>query len=179
MGALKGYAPRDNKYVEAKNKLVNNVENFYKGKEKINEGFKNGVFPVYYNERHEHQMKVQREIEEEEFFKYIENKSKGITYFLFKYYFSFMHPSELAKKLFEIKDKKKNNDFVREIKNRWSELKDKIEKMSKNERENKRLDKILEIVKDILNFNKQNQEETGLKLKIKHQTKCLVDYQLL
>ena len=70
----------------------------------------------------------------------------------------------MAKKLFEIKDKKKNNDFVREIKNRWSELKDKIEKMSKNERENKRLDKILEIVKDILNFNKQNQEGTGFKI---------------
>ena len=118
MGALKAYAPRDNKYFEAKNKLVNNVENFYKGKEKTNEGFKNGVFPVYFNERREHQMKAQREIEEEEFFKYIENKSKGINYFLFKFYFSFMHPSELAKKLFEIKDKKKNNDFVEEIKNR-------------------------------------------------------------
>ena len=44
MGALKAYAPRDNKYVEAKNKLVNNVENFYKGREKIIEGFKNGVY---------------------------------------------------------------------------------------------------------------------------------------
>ena len=50
MGALKAYAPRDNKYVEAKNKLVNNVENFYKGREKITEGFKNRVFPLYYNE---------------------------------------------------------------------------------------------------------------------------------
>ena len=68
------------------------------------------------------------------------------------------------KKLFAIKDKKKNNDFVEEIKNRWSELKDKIEKMSRNERENKRLDQILEIVKDILSFNKQNQEGTGLKV---------------
>ena len=28
IGALKGYAPRDNKYVEVKNMLVNNVENF-------------------------------------------------------------------------------------------------------------------------------------------------------
>ena len=78
-------------------------------------------------------------------------------------YFNFVEPSDLAKKLFEIKDKKKNNDFVEEIKNRWSELKDKIEKMSRNERENKRLDQILEIVKDILSFNKQNQEGTGLK----------------
>ena len=66
MGALKTYAPRDNKYVEAKNKLVNNVENFYKGRKKIIEGFKNGVFPVHYDERHEHQMKAEREIEEEE-----------------------------------------------------------------------------------------------------------------
>ena len=70
----------------------------------------------------------------------------------------------MAKKIFEIKDKKKNNDFVEEIKNRLSELKNKIEKMSRNERENKRLDKILETVKDILNFNKQNQEGTGLKI---------------
>ena len=63
MGALKAYAPRDNKYVEAKNRLLNNVENFHKGREKIIEGFKNEVFPFYYYQRHEHQMKAEREIE--------------------------------------------------------------------------------------------------------------------
>ena len=62
---------------------------------------------------------------------------------MFKYYFTFIQPSDLEEKLFEIKDKNKNNDFVKDIKNRWSELKDKTEKMSRNERENKRLDKIL------------------------------------
>ena len=66
MGALKVHAPRDNKYVEAKNKLVNNVKNLYKGREKNIEGFKNGVFPVYYDERHKHQMKAKKKIEEEE-----------------------------------------------------------------------------------------------------------------
>ena len=66
ISALKNYAPRDNKYVEAKNKLLNNVENFYKGREKIIEGFKNEIFPLYYNEAYEYQMKAQREIEEEE-----------------------------------------------------------------------------------------------------------------
>ena len=35
--------------------------------------------------------------------------------------------------------------------------------MSENEKENKKPDKILEIVKEILNFNKQNQEGKGLK----------------
>ena len=58
------------------------------------------------------------------------------------------------KKLFEIKDKKKNNDYVEEIKIRQSKLKDNIEDMSKDERKNKGIDKILEIVKGILNFNK-------------------------
>ena len=62
MGALKAYAPRDNKYIEAENKLVNNVENFYKGREKNIEGFKNGVFPVYYDERE----KFRKEDEEDE-----------------------------------------------------------------------------------------------------------------
>ena len=66
MGALKGYAPRDNKYVEAKNKLVNNVENFYKGKEKIIKEFENKLFPVYYDEAYEHRLKAQKETEEEE-----------------------------------------------------------------------------------------------------------------
>ena len=44
MGALKRYTPRDNKYVEAKNKLLNNAKNFYEGREKIIEGFKNEIF---------------------------------------------------------------------------------------------------------------------------------------
>ena len=60
MGALKGYAPRDNKYVEAKNKLLNNAKNFYEGREKIIEGFKNRVFPLYNNEIYE-QMETERE----------------------------------------------------------------------------------------------------------------------
>ena len=66
MGALKGYAPRNNKYVEAKNKLINNVENFYKGREKIIKGFENKIFPVCYDEAYEHRLKAQKEAREEE-----------------------------------------------------------------------------------------------------------------
>ena len=44
MGALKGYAARVNKYVEAKNKLLNNVEKFYKGREKLLKGLKMEYF---------------------------------------------------------------------------------------------------------------------------------------
>ena len=54
---------------------------------------------------------------------------------MFNYYFNFVEPGDLAKTLFEIKDKKKNNNFVEEIKNRWSEVKDEIKEMYEEKRE--------------------------------------------
>ena len=45
------------------------------------------------------QEEQKEESEESKFFKYIENKSEGINYLLFKYYFNFIEPSDLAKKI--------------------------------------------------------------------------------
>ena len=71
----------------------------------------------------------------------------------------------MAKRLFEIKDKKKNNDFVEGIKNRWSKVKDDIEKTSEDEKKNERPNRILKIVKDILKFKEQKQQSgQGLKI---------------
>ena len=72
------------------------------------------------------------------FLKYIKNKSEGINYVWFNYYFDFTQPSDLAKKLLEIKDKKMYIYFVEEIKNRWSNLKGKTEKTPGDEKENER-----------------------------------------
>ena len=69
----------------------------------------------------------------------------------------------MAEKLFKTKGKKKNNDLVKLIKVRWSDLKDEIEKMSEDEIEIEKPDKILKIVEDILEFIKQ-QLGTGLKI---------------
>ena len=71
-------------------------------------------------------------------------------------YFNFVEPSDLAKKLFEIKDKKKNNDFVEEIKNGWSKLKAVAKEMPKEKIKNEKPEKILKVVEKILKFNKQN-----------------------
>ena len=62
------------------------------------------------------------ELEENKFFKDIDNESKGYW------------PIVLAKELFETKDEKKYNDLVKLIMIKWSILKDRIEKMSKNEK---------------------------------------------
>ena len=45
---------------------------------------------------------------------------------LFKEYFDFSVPTALAKKLYETKNKKKNDELVELIKARWSNLKDEI-----------------------------------------------------
>ena len=50
------------------------------------------------------------------------------------------------------------------MKNRWSKLKDSIGKTSRDKKENEKIEQILEIVKDILNFNKQNQQGQDIKI---------------
>ena len=77
------------------------------------------------------QEEQKEESKESKFLKYIQNESKDISYILLSYYFNFEKPSDLAKKLFEIKDKKNNNDFVKEIKNRWSNSNDRTKKKNR------------------------------------------------
>ena len=54
---------------------------------------------------------------------------------MFKDYFDFLVPSPLAKQLFETKKKKENNELVKLIRVRWSNLKDETDKMSEDEKE--------------------------------------------
>ena len=105
--------------------------------------------------------------EQEDFIEYIEDKSKTVNYDLFKEYFNVATPIFLAKQLFKIKNKNKNSEFVKLTKVRWSNLNYEIEKMSKEEIEIKKPDKILKIFEEILNFNEKIQKESegsGLKI---------------
>ena len=72
----------------------------------------------------------------------------------------------MAKKLYETKNKNKNNELVEEIKNRWNNLKDEIKKMSEDEKEIEQPDKILKIVEEVLDFNKKIRKQQGQGLKI-------------
>ena len=85
---------------------------------------------------------------------------------MFAKYNNFLKPIDLAKKLYERKDAKESSGIVEEIKNKWSNLKDDTKKMSKKERENEKPNEILEIVKEIIDFNKDIQKQRGLGLKI-------------
>ena len=76
--------------------------------------------------------------------------------------FNFLKSIDLANKLYGTKDKK----LVGLIKVRWSNLKDETGKMSKEEIENEKPKQILETVNEILDFNKDIQEQRGSGLKI-------------
>ena len=70
----------------------------------------------------------------------------------------------MTKQLYETKNKKENNELVNVIKSGLIDLKDEIKKMSKEEIENEKPDKILKIVKEILEFNKEKQQGFNLKI---------------
>ena len=98
--------------------------------------FKSNIFKTKKELKEESKDESKEELKEErinKFFKYIEEKSKDINNDLFENYFDASVPNALANKLFETKDKKENNKLVKEIKNRWSNLKDEIEKMSEDD----------------------------------------------
>ena len=72
----------------------------------------------------------------------------------------------MVKRLFEIKDANKNSKLAEKIKNKWSNLKNKIEEMSKEEIKNEKPNEISGIINEILNLNGQVQKQRGLGLKI-------------
>ena len=119
--------------------------------------FRKGTFPykgnVFKTKEEENKLEKIKD-DYEKFFKYIEDESKEINYELFENYFKFVAPTALTK-TYEMKNKKENDKLVKVIKSGLIDLKDEIEKVSKKETENENPDKILKIVEEILEFNKQ------------------------
>ena len=83
---------------------------------------------------------------------------------MFEKKINFVSPTVLTKQLHKIKNKNKNNELVNLIKSGLSDLKDEIKEISKGETKNEKPDKILKIVEEILNFNKEKQQGSGLKI---------------
>ena len=160
-----------------KNRVLEPARKLSDARDEIINLFEKGTFPYKDNTFKTKEKEWEKESEEEseeesekerfkKFLEYIENESKDINYDLFKDYFDVLVPSALAKKLYETKNKNKNNELVELINFRWSNLKDEIEKMTENEIKTEKPHKILEIVKEILDFNKKNRKQQGLGLKI-------------
>ena len=79
-------------------------------------------------------------------------------------HFNFQNPSDMLKNLYQINDKEKKNKLVNVINSGLKDLKEEIKKMSEEERKIEKPDEIVKIVREILKFNKQNQEGKGIKI---------------
>ena len=71
---------------------------------------------------------------------------------LFKRYFNFQMPTAILKALYTFNDRKKNNELVNIIKSGLSDLKNEIERMSKNEIKIEKQYELVDIVEKILEF---------------------------
>ena len=132
--------------------------------------FKKGIFPykgnIFKTKEEESEENKLEKIKDDykNFFNYIEDESKGISYELFEKHFHFVSLIILAKKLYKIKNEKENNELVNVVKSGIIDLKYEIKKMSGNKKRNEKPDKTFEIVEEILEFNREKQSGLGLKI---------------
>ena len=132
--------------------------------------FEKGIFPYKGNLfKTKEKEELDEELDENKFFEYIEKESEDIYCELLENYFKYSAPTVLANELFRTKNNKKNNHLLKSIMVKWSILKDEFEKISEDEKEIEQPDKVLKIVKEIIEFNKKIQSGEGLNILIPKQ----------
>ena len=110
LGALSNYTPKNRKYIEVRKNLSDNAKNFYEGRKKIIESFKEEIFPLKSDNEFEEQQisKIFNEkqlpikltkIDVNELNKLIIKEETDKNRELFKNYFKFQIPSVLLKTL--------------------------------------------------------------------------------
>ena len=121
--------------MEKKERVLESARKLLDVRKHIIDLFEKGTFPyqgnVFKTKEKEELEEESEELEENKFFKYIENESKSINYDLFKTHFSDIAPTVLAKKFFDTKNKKANNDLVNVIKSGLHDLEEEIKKYLK------------------------------------------------
>ena len=158
LNKLRKYNPAKLKNIKAKEKTLNAAEKLLNNRQEAIDAFKTGIYPYidgFQIKESEEELKEESKDDLQKFIEYIKNESKGINYDLFKNYINFIVPRALVKQLYKTKNKNKNNALVEPIKKRWSNLKDEAEKISDDEKEIEQPDRILKIVKEILDLIKR------------------------
>ena len=157
------YNPRSLKKAKEKNNILESARKLLDARKDIIGFLEKGTFPykgnVFKTKEDESKDESEEEIKDDykKFIKYIENGSKSIKYDLFKDHFNFVVPSALAKKLYEIKNKKESNKLVNVIKSGVSDLKDKIKEMYEDEKKLNNQIKYKKLLKKFLSLtNKIN-----------------------
>ena len=106
------------KKIEEKNKVLESAVKLFRVKQDIIDFFKKEIFRfkgnVFKTKEEKSEEKSEEKIEKSinDGIIFIKEKSKDINNDLLQKYFNFSAPIDLAKKIFETKDKKKNSESV-------------------------------------------------------------------
>ena len=169
LGALSIYSAKRKDYTEAKNKLLNNAKIFYKGIEKIIGRFKNGIFPLNYDEEEEQTRYEEEEnnirnensfIDYERLERLIDLKNKGVNDELFRKYFQIQDLGGLLEKLKKSKNNTERNEIqIALIKSELRDLKKETEDMSEQEEKTENLNEIRVLVKTFMSLIDKNRDK--------------------
>ena len=138
LNALSRYSPKDQKYTEAKNKLLDN-KNFYKGRKKIIEGFKNKIFPIYHDNQGRFENNDEYDIRDinglinyKKFERPINPKRKSINNNLFTEYLKYQDPDSMLKDLNSTRNTERTDIQVALITSALTDFGNKINSVSEN-----------------------------------------------
>ena len=143
---------------------------FYEGRKKIIEGFKKGIFPLKSDDefkeqaRHENIRNENGLIDYNKITELIKSKENEINNELVKKYFLVQNLGSLFKQIKDLKKNPKNKIRVLLIKSGLEDLKNEIENMSEEQKNIEKPNEIVDIAGKILEFNKEQQQEEGLKI---------------
>ena len=126
-------------------------------RDKIIEAFKDGTFLTKHLKKTDDAAYDYVLKDVNNFIQKIKSMEEKIILSLFEDFFEFSSPADYAKKFINTSPDK-NKEFVEEIEDRISNLKDEIKKMSETEKNNKYPDETLKIIKKILDYNKDAQK---------------------
>ena len=163
LNALSEYSPRDQKCIEAKNKLLDNAKNFYKGKEKIIQVFKNEIFLIHcddedrrFKDNDENDIRDNNGlIDFEKPNKLINLKRRSMNDNLFREYFKYQDPDSMLKDLNNTRNTERNDIQAALIRSALTDFNNRINSISENEIRSEQPNKIVNIVEKILKFNRQ------------------------
>ena len=142
---------------------------FTRGGEKIIEGFKNGIFKIYYDDGRfgdsdENDIRDNNGlIDYKNLNRLIDLKRRSINDNLFREYFRYQDPDSMLEDLNNTRNTEINNIQTTLINNALTDFKNRINSMSENEIRFEQPNEIVNIVEKILEFNRQ-QEGKGLKI---------------
>ena len=152
------YKPENAQVKEEINRVLMQANDLLEYRDKIIEAFKDGNFSSEHLKKSDTAAYDYVLKDVNNFIQKIELISENISPNLFNEVFE-LSLADYAKEYINTKNPDNNKEFVAETKEKISNLKDRIKKMSETEKINKNADETLKIIEEILDYNKNVQKK--------------------